>query len=58
MLHLGQIIFKNKLTDWLSKEKNRYKTGKDIFHKINFTKEEFKTLFEKNGFEVEKSLCC
>ena len=44
----------NKLTDWLSKRKNRYKTGKDIFHKINFTKEEFKTLFEKNGFEVEK----
>ena len=44
----------NKLTDWLSKRKNRYKTGKDIFHKINFTKEDFKTLFEKNGFEVEK----
>jgi SAM-dependent methyltransferase len=45
----------NRLTDWLTNQK--YKTaGNDeplVFHKMNLTKNEFLSLFNNKGFEIE-----
>lgn len=43
--------FQNRITDYLKTNKNSSNTE---FHKINLTKHEFKNLFTKNGFNVEK----
>ena len=45
----------NKIVDYLHLKKQKNKNKKDLyFHKLNLTKEEFKELFQSNGFKVEK----
>jgi len=44
-----------RLTDWLTNRRSKT-TGSNqppVFHKMNLTKNEFSSLFNKNGFEIE-----
>jgi len=44
-----------RLTDWLTnrRSKNSVNNEPPVFHKMNLTKNEFSSLFNNNGFEIE-----
>lgn len=44
-----------RLTDWLTNRRRNSKDSIDsrVFHKMNLTKNEFSSLFENNGFQIE-----
>ena len=44
-----------RLTDWLTNRRRNSKNSNDhpVFHKMNLTKNEFSSLFENNGFQIE-----